>query len=72
MTGVDLDAREVTSTSSRRSPTTTSCSALGAEVNFFGTEGAAEHAFPMYTLPDAVGSRITSSSGGRPPTGTRA
>ena len=28
--------------------------ALGAEVNFFGTEGAAEHAFPMYTLSDAV------------------
>jgi NADH:quinone reductase (non-electrogenic) len=27
---------------------------LGAEVNFFGTAGAAEHAFPMYTLPDAV------------------
>jgi NADH dehydrogenase len=27
---------------------------LGAQVNFFGTEGAAEHAFPMYTLPDAV------------------
>jgi NADH:quinone reductase (non-electrogenic) len=27
---------------------------LGAEVNFFGTEGAAEHAFPMYTLPNAV------------------
>jgi len=27
--------------------------ALGAEVNFFGTEGA-EHAFPMYTLADAV------------------
>jgi NADH dehydrogenase len=27
---------------------------LGAEVNFFGTEGAAEHAFPMYTLSDAV------------------
>jgi NADH dehydrogenase len=26
---------------------------LGAQVNFFGTEGA-EHAFPMYTLPDAV------------------
>ena len=24
--------------------------ALGAQVNFFGTEGAAEHAFPMYTL----------------------
>jgi NADH dehydrogenase len=28
--------------------------ALGAEVNFFGTDGAAEHAFPMYTLPDAM------------------
>lgn len=28
--------------------------ALGAEVNYFGTEGAAEHAFPMYTLTDAV------------------
>ncbi len=28
--------------------------ALGAQVNFFGTDGAAEHAFPMYTLLDAV------------------
>jgi NADH dehydrogenase len=28
--------------------------ALGAEVTFFGTSGAPEHAFPMYTLPDAV------------------
>lgn len=28
--------------------------ALGAEVNYFGTEGAAEHAFPMYTLPHAL------------------
>ena len=27
---------------------------LGARVNFFGVEGAAEHAFPMYTLADAV------------------
>jgi NADH:quinone reductase (non-electrogenic) len=27
---------------------------LGAEVNFFGTDGALEHAFPMYTLPHAV------------------
>ncbi len=26
---------------------------LGARVNFFGVEGAEEHAFPMYTLPDA-------------------
>jgi NADH dehydrogenase len=28
---------------------------LGAEVNFFGTEGAADHAYPMYTLPNALG-----------------
>jgi NADH dehydrogenase len=27
---------------------------LGAQVNFFGTDGAAEHAYPMYTLPNAV------------------
>ena len=27
---------------------------LGAVVNFFGTPGAAEHAFPLYTLRDAV------------------
>lgn len=27
---------------------------LGAEVNFFDTAGAPEHAFPMYTLPHAV------------------
>jgi NADH dehydrogenase len=30
---------------------------LGAEVNYFGTKGADEHAFPMYTLPNAVGLR---------------
>ena len=28
--------------------------ALGARVNFFGVEGAQEHAFRMYTLPDAM------------------
>ena len=27
---------------------------LGAEVNFFGTKGTPDHAFPMYTLSDAV------------------
>jgi NADH dehydrogenase len=27
---------------------------LGAEVNFFGTEGAETHSLPLYTLPDAV------------------
>ena len=28
--------------------------ALGARANFFGTEGADEHAFPLYTLTDAI------------------
>jgi NADH:ubiquinone reductase (H+-translocating) len=28
--------------------------ALGATVNFFGTDGADQHGFPMYTLADAV------------------
>jgi NADH dehydrogenase len=28
--------------------------ALGARVNFFGVDGAAQHAYPLYTLADAV------------------
>ena len=28
--------------------------ALGAHVNFFGVDGAGDHAFPLYTLADAV------------------
>src|SRR5215831_12392723 len=54
VTAVDLDAKEV------RFDELTPISydylvfGLGAEVNFFGTEGADEHAFPMYTLPNAV------------------
>jgi len=28
--------------------------ALGAKVNFFGVKGAAEHAFPLYTLADST------------------
>jgi len=28
--------------------------AVGAQANFFGVDGAAEHSFPMYTLGDAV------------------
>jgi NADH dehydrogenase len=52
--GIDLDAREVRF--EKMAPLTYDFLVLGfgAEVNFFGTEGAAEHAFPMYTLSDAV------------------
>src|SRR5436189_5534086 len=54
VTGVDLDAREVRF--EERAPLSYDylVFGLGAEVTFFGTEGAAEHAFPMYTLPHAV------------------
>ena len=54
VTAIDLDAREVQL--EEMAPLTYDylVLAIGAEVNFFGTDGAAEHAFPMYTLTDAV------------------
>jgi NADH:ubiquinone reductase (H+-translocating) len=54
VTGVDLDAREVRFEGLEPLTYDYLVLGLGAEVNFFGTEGAAEHAFPMYTLPHAV------------------
>src|SRR5262245_41274363 len=54
VTGVDLDAREVRFDGLEPMTYDYLVFGLGAEVNFFGTEGAAEHAFPMYTLPHAV------------------
>jgi NADH:ubiquinone reductase (H+-translocating) len=54
VTAVDLDAREVRFAELAPIAYDYLVLALGAEVNFFGTEGAAEHSFPMYTLPNAV------------------
>jgi NADH dehydrogenase len=54
VTGVDLDAREVSFEEIGPIAYDYLVFGLGAEVTFFGTEGAAEHAFPMYTLPHAV------------------
>ena len=54
VTAVDLDAREVRFAELPPMAYDYLVLGLGAEVNFFGTEGAAEHAFPMYTLPNAV------------------
>ena len=51
---VDLDAREVQFDDLPPMTYDYLVFGLGAEVNFFGTEGADEHAFPMYTLPNAV------------------
>src|SRR3954466_4201672 len=54
VTGVDLAAREETFDGVAPLTYDYLVFGLGAEVNFFGTQGAAEHAFPMYTLPHAV------------------
>ena len=54
VTAIDLDAREVRFGELEPVGYDYLVLALGAEVNFFGVEGAAEHAFPLYTLPDAV------------------
>ncbi len=54
VTAIDLDAREVRFAEMEPLTYDFLVLALGAEVNFFGTDGAAEHAFPMYTLTDAV------------------
>jgi NADH dehydrogenase len=51
---IDLDGREVTFDELEPLTYDYLVFALGAEVNFFGVEGAAEHAFPLYTLSDAV------------------
>jgi NADH:quinone reductase (non-electrogenic) len=54
VTAVDLDARTVSFQELAPISYDYLVFGLGAEVNFFGTSGAAEHAFPMYTLPDAT------------------
>jgi NADH dehydrogenase len=51
---INLDAREVTFEELEPLTYDFLVFGLGAEVNFFGVEGAADHAFPLYTLPDAV------------------
>jgi NADH:ubiquinone reductase (H+-translocating) len=54
VSGIDLDDRRIDF--ERRDPITYDylVIALGAQATFFGVEGAAEHAFPLYTLADAV------------------
>ena len=54
VTAIDLDAREVRFAELEPLGYDYLVLGLGAEVNFFGVEGAAEHAFPLYTLSDAV------------------
>ena len=54
VTEIDLDARRVTFDELEPLSYDYLVLGLGAEVNFFGVEGAADHAFPLYTLADAV------------------
>src|SRR5213076_2867873 len=54
VTEIDLDAREVRFSELQPERYDYLVLALGAEVNFFGVDGAAEHAFPLYSLADAV------------------
>src|SRR5215813_6958742 len=54
VTAVDLDAREARFDGLGSIGYDYLVYGLGAVVNFFGTEGAVEHAFPMYTLQHAV------------------
>ena len=54
VTAIDLDAREVQFADMEPLGYDYLVLGLGAEVNFFGVAGAPEHAFPLYTLPNAV------------------
>ena len=54
VTGIDLAGREVQFAEMKPLTYDYLVLGLGAEVNFFGASGAPEHAFPMYTLADAV------------------
>jgi NADH dehydrogenase len=54
VTAIDLDAHRVTFGELDPLSYDYLVLGLGAEVNFFGVEGAADHAFPLYTLADAV------------------
>ena len=53
-TGIDLEKRRVTFEGMKPRSYDYLVVGLGAAVNFFDTPGAAENAFPMYTLADAV------------------
>ena len=54
VTGIDVAARKVQLDGMEPLAYDYLVFGLGAKVNFFGAEGAAEHSFPMYTLTDAV------------------
>ena len=58
VTGMDLAARTVTLDDGRTLTGDFVVLAAGARANFFGITGAAEHAFPLYSVADAERLRI--------------
>jgi NADH dehydrogenase len=54
ISGFDVDARTVTSTDGERWDADVLVLAAGSQPNFFGTPGAAESGFPLYSLDDAT------------------
>jgi NADH dehydrogenase len=54
VTGIDLQNRQVVAEGLEPISYDYLVIGLGAVVNFFGTPGAAENAFPLYTMQDAV------------------
>jgi NADH dehydrogenase len=54
VSGVDLERREVAFDEMEPLGYDYLVLAVGAQVNFFGVDGAAEHGFPLYTLGDAI------------------
>ncbi len=69
VSAIDLEAREVQFAEMAPLPYDYLVIGLGAGVQFFGCKGAPEHAFPMYTLDDALRlqrARPRAVGGGRP------
>ena len=54
VSGIDLENKTISFEEMDPQPYDHLVIGLGAVVNYFGVPGADEHAFPMYTLPDAV------------------
>ncbi len=54
VSGIDLDERTVSFEDWEDQTYDYLVVGLGASVNFFGTKGAGEHAFPLYTLNDSI------------------
>ncbi|MGO4104913.1 NAD(P)/FAD-dependent oxidoreductase [Leifsonia sp. YAF41] len=53
VTAIDVDTRTVTTDTGTFGPADQLVLAAGSQANFFGVPGAAEHAFPLYTVRDA-------------------